>query len=313
MKWDKKTIATAIIGILLISAMSLAASASIGRFTPTHAIVEPVYCGACHPEQVDELSATTHLLHFANAVGEAAENNGEEITMAQAIASGCQMCHNSWGNRELFGIANYSYDSGSHLAQWESVATSGVENTVFYWTNGSPQYSEGDTDYMRLDRLWGDLSSKSPNTQMAFKLTNGSNTSEQLASCGSIEKGLCHAVQTSAGLSAAGKKGESPAGYGNTNYYTHEMAYTTADYVGKQVKYCAVCHVNKLPPMEDDGTAIEATGGDISLLYQHHGDHYFNVSWQSNDFAHKNVQCIRCHSHAGINNIGTGVSSNNYN
>lgn len=311
---QKKTLAVAIVGLILLVALISAATASIGRFTPTHAIVEPVYCGACHPEQVEELTATTHLLHFANAVGEIAEENGATITMAQAISGGCQMCHNAWDNRELFGVANYTYDPDNFSAKWESVDTGGVENTVFYWTNDSNEYTEDGATYTRLDRIWGDLSSTSPNPQIAFKLFNGSNTSQSLASCGTVEKGMCHSVESAVGMSEAGLKRESPAGSGNTNYYTHEMSYTTADYVGKQVKYCAVCHINKLPPMYDNGTAMPATGGELSIIYSSHSvDHQFNATWQSNEFAHKNVQCIRCHSHAGINNIGTGVSSNEYN
>lgn len=305
-----KMIVEALAVVMLIAALGSAA-AGIGRFTPTHAIVEPVYCGACHPEQVEELGATTHLAHFANAVGEVADENGRTISQAQAIAGGCMMCHNSWNNRENFGVGNFTYDATNDTVRWESYNRSGTQNTVLWWNNASDSYTMGGTNYLRLDAVWGMMSANSPNPNVAFRLINSSNTSQRLASCGTLEKGMCHAVESAAGLSAAGGKGETTVSGigGNTNFYMHEMSYTTADYVGKQVKYCAVCHVNKVPPMYTNGTAREATGGSVSLLYR---THYFNATWQSPEFAHKNVQCIRCHSHAGINNIGTGVQSEDY-
>lgn len=313
-----KMLAGAVAMIMMIAAVT-SAVAGIGRFTPTHAIVEPVYCGACHPEQVEELGSTTHLAHFAQAVGEAAHENGKTITQAQAIASGCMMCHNYWGNRETFGVKNLTIDPDNSLVTWESIKRSGTgysaENTVLFWKNASSEYSSGGATYTRMDEVWGRLSDTSPNNGVAFRLFNGSNTSQALASCGNIEKGLCHAAESATGLSAAGGKGETIlTGFsGNTNFYQHEMSYTTADYVGKQVKYCGVCHVNKLPPMYTNGTAQPALGGSVSLVRSSHGTtYYFNASWQSPEFAHKNVQCIRCHSHAGINNIGTGVESGPY-
>lgn len=315
MEGQYKKIAGAIAIVIMIAAFGSAASASIGRFTPTHAIEEPVYCGACHPEQVDELAATTHLLHFANGLGGVAEENGATITQAQALAGGCMMCHNAWDNRDKFGVANYTYDTDTNVVSLETMPLKGVEMAVDNWPNDSKTYTDSDdVDHMRVDKLWGTLSRKSPNSDMAMKVYNGSNLLENPTSCGNVEKLMCHLVEEAEAISEAGLKNENKAGVrGSTNFYMHEMAYTTADYVGKQVKYCAVCHVNKLPAMEDDGTAIPATGGDMQLVYHSHsGDTNFNISWQSNDFAHKNVQCIRCHSHAGINNYGTGVSSDDF-
>lgn len=104
----------------LILVLSLVAGAglalgAVGRFTPTHKIVEPVFCVSCHPEQAAELTATTHLQHFAyevddrfgviNGINPETGKNWA-MTDAEEITGACTMCHNFWDNMKWFGV-NY--------------------------------------------------------------------------------------------------------------------------------------------------------------------------------------------------------------
>jgi len=77
-------------------------------------------------------------------------------------------------------------------------------------------------------------------------------------------------------------------------YFTHAIASTSTEYTPKQVKMCAVCHLNILPPMTAEGELIS---GNISQI----DNIKISPMW-----AHKQIQCIMCHSYAGI---GAGVQS----
>ncbi len=104
----------AIIAISIIAAIMFAAP-SIGRFAPTHKIEQPVYCGSCHPEQVDELSETTHLAKFADYIDRSYSNAtgsiGTHLPAARATSGGCMMCHNFWENMKWFGVKNVAYET----------------------------------------------------------------------------------------------------------------------------------------------------------------------------------------------------------
>lgn len=93
--------------LTLVAGAGLALGA-VGRFTPTHKIVEAVNCISCHPEEAAELTATTHLQHFAAEVDAKFEavNGGFQMDDAEAITGGCTMCHNYWDNMKWFGV-NY--------------------------------------------------------------------------------------------------------------------------------------------------------------------------------------------------------------
>lgn len=107
-KINKMDVLRLVLVLSLVAGAGLALGA-VGRFTPTHKIVEAVNCISCHPEQAEELTATTHLTHFARAAGEAYEGikgGGAKLTDAESITSGCTMCHNYWDNMKWFGVSN---------------------------------------------------------------------------------------------------------------------------------------------------------------------------------------------------------------
>lgn len=164
-----------------------------------------------------------------------------------------------------------------------------------------------------LKDMWGDLSAMSPTAGVFFNDQTGS------PSCGNSEKGFCHAVEITLGKNVANQLPENKlqalgiGGSGNGIYFQHEMAYTSAEYAAKQVKLCGACHFNKLPPMDSDGNPIRIENNAPSVYRSSHGVIYqSNITTISSDWAHKQVQCIRCHGHAGIGpeNGLTGVTSN---
>ncbi len=391
MKFSKTNLARIFVLMVLVVGIGYA-TASIGRFTPTHAIKEPVYCGSCHPDQVQELNATTHLPHFMGAIVEEAEAvsapNTAGITLAESVSGGCMMCHNTWNirdqifvngyelNTNVDGTGNYQlklndvvlsatnkstrYDVavklaggnqfirlGSDIVQTgknmpkvtvQDPGTSGVViGTALNSTAG--EFSINATGVTLLDagnvtalnasgdsavkityqltsnqtrslkEMWGELSALSPTQGVFYNDQEGRNT------CGNSEKGFCHAVETVAGLNVANKLPENKLGvYGSGIYFQHEMAYTSAEYQAKQVKLCGACHFNKLPPMDADGNPKRQDVTDIPQVYRSsHGVIYqTNITTISSDWAHKQVQCIRCHGHAGIGteDAPTGVRSN---
>jgi hypothetical protein len=111
----------------LVAGMGLAFGA-IGRFVPTHMIEMPVYCGSCHPEEVQELGATTHLGKFADVINQtyaniqtgsgASAHSLGALDAGLAISGGCMLCHNYWDNMEWFGVRNFTvqpYDNTSDM------------------------------------------------------------------------------------------------------------------------------------------------------------------------------------------------------
>lgn len=301
----------ALVAISIIAAIFFVAP-TVGRFVPTHKIVEPVYCGSCHPEQVGELAATTHLGSFARAAQKMAQYpwNGPEgkrgygynMSDAEAISSGCQMCHNYWENFKWFGVVNISVVEDQHdepdasntssydpiydiygnpvspygLGSTKSFILKLGTNDIFApqgvlpWSGGLDvwQYTKDGETVTRLDYVWSNLSAKSPGP-VGFQLWNYTNGTlartrgaSRYVSCGTAEKGMCHIAENAVAMSAADKKLEYPnqtklggkaANEGAGVFYTHEMAYTTAQYAAKPVKICGACHVFKLPPMKWGG------------------------------------------------------------
>lgn len=278
----KALVAIGIIGAILFVAPT------VGRFSPSHLIIQEVYCGSCHPEQVSELgSSGAHLAHFASGInGSYNKLTGGNLEAAMAITDGCTMCHNYWDNMKWFGVNNlavttYSVDNptpitdiyGNQISPYGLSSTqaflfrigdkkggpaaglggSGVEPwdaglDVYQYTNGSGIVKT------RVDYVWSKLSSLSPGPAN-FNSTGGGLPN----SCGTAEKGLCHIAQNSIAQSEAGLRPEFPnngsngtnpgASRGSGVFFRHEMAYTTAQYAAKPVKLCGACHVFKLPPM----------------------------------------------------------------
>lgn len=160
-----------------------------------------------------------------------------------------------------------------------------------------------------LKEMWGEMSALSPSMVGVFvkdKELVPSWSSDlgdyKSASCGNPEKGFCHSVETAVGISAANMMQENnlnTGASGNGVYFQHEMAYTSAQYAAKQVKLCGACHVNKLPPMKPDGTPMRIEATDVPQV-NYHGTFVTDTSIVSSDWAHRQVQCIRCHGHAGI-------------
>ena len=348
----------AMVAIAVIASILFIAPA-IGRFVPTHRIVEPVFCGSCHPEQVVELNATTHLPHFSGAVADVAIANGYKIPAAEAISGGCMMCHNYWENMKWFGITNAAISLletdnpapikdiyGNVVSPYGLASTQdwmfNMSETIEPWQPGLDVYAytdAGGVNHSRIDYVWSALSALSPGPVAVTRI----NVSTQaITSCGTAEKGLCHIAEAAVGLSAAGKKQEFPdinqTAHGAGVFFTHEMAYTTAQYAAKPVKLCGACHVFKLPPMKwggepwygDDVKALSNTNpsGAVPNQLPFVGDPFgftpnykmtgelkfvrssetYDVLYRTPDWAHANVPCLRCHAHAGIN--GESVSSN---
>jgi hypothetical protein len=384
MKYYRSKIATIIILFAVLAGIGFAA-AQIGRFTPTHAIVEPVYCGACHPDQIVELNATTHLPHFSGAVIDesnaiAAGNPAAKTTQAEAISGGCMMCHNTWDNRGKIFLTNFSLtDLGNNNSQ---ISYNDINVNP---TNSGVKYNVAITSTTQFTRLGGNVSGikvvvQDPGTSIlvagavlgtpadytanttgvlfvaganttalngtgSVKITykTGGNTVSYkdawgmlsalspkpgyflddqtgAASCGNPEKALCHAVEITVGKNQQNQLQENTAGAngtqlgsGNGIYFQHDMSYTSAQYAAKQVKLCAVCHVDKLPPMDADGNPLPQVQAGVGVLRLSHGVASIDTTGAnativtSPDWAHRQVQCIRCHSHAGI---GSGVQSN---
>lgn len=181
-------------------------------------------------------------------------------------------------------------------------------------------------NYTRYDKVWGTLSANSPNPGIYMSTYgrpyfrpdvagadtnytyNSAEKFQRAVSCGSTERGGCHAgVLTAVGAAGAlGKLPDAPGkaflagGGGSGIYFKHEMAYTTDTYADKSVKLCVVCHVNKAPPMDDAGKPL---GVEKTLDYE---GEYYNITAEWNaptSWAHQQVACIRCHSHAGISKV----------
>jgi len=376
------------IAILIVASVGLA-MASIGRFTPTHAIAEPVYCGACHTDQMAELNDTTHLAHFSQAIYDVAEQVGAggttEMTTAEAVSGACMMCHTTWNSRDMIYVNGYNLatnvnDSSGNVTDnyrltFNDIVLSKTNSSVMYdvfvnttagdqfvrlGTNisvtkvyvqdaGTSGYTTGATiaasnyttnstgitllqagsaitalnnngsvriayklnssEVRSLKEMWGELSALSPTKGVFYDDKAGKD------SCGNSEKGVCHAVEYTLGLNMNNKIAENNLGVsGSGVFFQHDMAYTSAEYGAKQVKLCGVCHFNKLPPMTADGEPIRVDVTDTTKIYRESHGAVFetNITLISSDWAHKQVQCIRCHSHAGIGPEDglTGVRSN---
>lgn len=121
-KINKLDVLRLVLVLALVAGIGLAFG-SVGRFVPTHKIVQSVYCGSCHPEQVKELSATTHLGKFSEEVlsftkkadnGTGGFATPSAYTNARIISGACMMCHNYWENFKWFGVKNFdlqAYDN----------------------------------------------------------------------------------------------------------------------------------------------------------------------------------------------------------
>jgi hypothetical protein len=312
-KINKLDVLRLVLVLALVAGIGLAFG-SVGRFIPTHKIVQPVYCGSCHPEEVQELSATTHLGKFADEVHSftkgAASSSGllptdSAYTNARSISGGCVMCHNYWENFKWYGVRNFglnAYDSdipdiGTLPTPTDiygnAVSPYGLGSTKQYvmnvtgikgnnasaatlsaepWKAGLDNYSYTDangTTHTRLDYVWSRLSAVSPGP-VGFGLVNTSTGATSSCGGGTVEHGMCHIAASAVALAYSDQKYE-VSDYPNTNasgsnpngqfagksgkgiFFTHEMAFTTAQYAAKPVKICGACHVMKLPPMQWGG------------------------------------------------------------
>lgn len=326
MKMNMRLGAKALIAIMLIGAIMFAAP-SVGRFIPTHKIVQPVYCGSCHPEQVQELSATTHLGKFTEEVVSFTEmysgNSSQGATKAvkpdaysnaRAISGGCVMCHNYWENFKWYGVVNFDmgvYDNGDLIQPpptdiyGNPVSPYGLGSTKQYymkvselkgtapgasglstepWKAGLDVYQYVDINgsrHSRLDYVWSRLSAVSPGP-VTWGRVNTTTGAASGCGGGTVEHGMCHMAASSVALAYVDQKyevsdypnlitgsggnittplnatqttnlGKAMGRSGKGIFFTHEMAFTTAQYAAKPVKICGACHVMKLPPMQWGG------------------------------------------------------------
>ncbi len=408
-KINKKDIVKALLVLTLVAGIGMAYG-SIGRFEPTHMIVQPVFCGSCHPEEVSELSQTTHLGKFAHQInGYIADSqvNGvasTQSTNARAISGACTLCHNYWDNMEWYGVSNFTlspYDNITDNATMASAMTDIYGNSVspyglgsttewlmsfdyntstcvnsaalgyntcivklssMPWNQGLDTYQYTDSNnvtHYRLDYIWSALSAVSPGP-VAFQMRD--NVTGYYTSCGTgnAEHAMCHLGASAVAESFADDKTtvqnftvstkSGPKTYsGNGIFFSHEMAFTTAQYAAKPVKICGACHVLKLPPMQWGGepwsesdiqyaqnssytnaslgpnddpfgfrptynSLIKVVGGNLTYEDDKQPPLFDSrpVMFKTADWAHANVPCIRCHEHAGINgNTVTSTSGSN--
>ena len=399
-KINKMDVVRLVLVLMLVAGIGLAFGA-VGRFVPTHKIVQPVYCGSCHPEQVQELSTTTHLGKFADEVSSLI--NGEDsavyppefkatiTTNARTISAGCTLCHNFWENMKWFGVKNFDIQEvqvdnpeavidiyGNVVSPYGLASTTGyvwnvtaIDTTrasrlyVKGWDRGIDdyQYTDPTGTYTRLDYVWSRLSAVSPGPAIYagtyFRAGEGVVYRVGCA-IGNTEHGLCHIAAGAAARAALGGKydltdvtigggdGDNGLLFNRTvavpgdlsgTFYTHEMAFTTAQYAAKPVKLCGACHVFKLPPMmwggepwaiNDIRFADDSVGEVAGTGINYGGPFDFRptyndlvglagdkmpfegglaeanavsapVAFRTADWAHANVPCIRCHAHAGVN------------
>jgi hypothetical protein len=306
-KINKMDVARLVLVLALVAGIGLAFG-SVGRFIPTHKIVQPVYCGSCHPEEVQELSATTHLGKFTEEVSSftrAADNGTGGTATASAypnariISGACVMCHNYWDNFKWYGVRNFDlqaydgdvpdigtlptptdvygnpvspYGLGSTKQYYMNVTGIGAAGlTAEPWKAGLNNYSYTDSSgtHSRLDYVWSKLSSVSPGP-VGFVKINATTGAKSSCGGGTVEHGMCHIAASAVALAYTDQKyevsdypdtnasGSNPNGQfagksGKGIFFTHEMAFTTAQYAAKPVKICGACHVMKLPPMQWGG------------------------------------------------------------
>jgi hypothetical protein len=228
---------------------------------------------------------------------------------ASGLTAGVQLVLTSDYTVNITGVTLSGAGNASILNTTPSSAALKITYTV---NNGAVTTYKG---------AWAELSALSPQAG-AFYNDQGTDPATGTASCGNPEKGLCHAVEISVGKNTKNQMQENnlgangaSSGSGNGIYFQHDMAYTSAEYAAKQVKLCGVCHVNKLPPMTADGEPIRQDVTGAAVIRSSHGTEIINttsgLTITSPDWAHRQVQCIRCHSHAGIGgeNSITGVRS----
>ncbi|MCE8425905.1 MAG: hypothetical protein J5U17_09030 [Candidatus Methanoperedens sp.] len=325
-----------------IAKLLIVAGAALS-FIPIHTIVDPIYCGACHPEQMDEMN-TTHLAHFSHDIYETAEKianpSTANLTKEEADSYACLMCHETWYIREKVYVNGYTLSpivsgSGTYRLTFNDIVIPGtnmstqydlpvtadrfstqfirlgtaitnptvtVQNPgtsglttgiklirdIDYTTNSTGVILDGSSSQVSalyngngslkityiltsievrsFKNIWGELSALSPIQGVFYDDKIGRDT------CEKSEMGLCHAASTALAMNMAG----------GGIYFTHEIASTSTEYTPKQVKMCAVCHFNMLPPMTEEGELIPG-----------------NISQMEPMWAHKQIQCIMCHSYAG--------------
>jgi len=411
-KINKLDVLRLVLVLALVAGIGLAFG-SVGRFVPTHKIVQSVYCGSCHPEEVQELSATTHLGKFSEEIhsmtmsadnGKGGNATPSAYTNARVISGACMMCHNYWENFKWYGVKNFAltpYDSdipsigalpqgtdiygnpvspyGLGSTQQWAMNISGIKGTgngsgiykgtatlsAEPWKLGLDNYSYTDAsgNHTRLDYVWSRLSSVSPGP-VGFQLYDPISGNSSSCGGGTVEHRMCHIAASAVALAftdqkyevsdypdsnstTTGSKGQFAGKGGKGIFFTHEMAFTTAQYAAKPVKICGACHVMKLPPMQwggepwavvdvnsanDNGGVVQdvtdpfgfrptynnlvGTAGDGMVKEEltsestgkTPGTTNLPVAFRTPDWAHSNVPCIRCHAHAGVN--GDTVSSN---
>ncbi len=304
----RKICRTDVIKIMLVLALVAGtglAVASVGRFEPTHMITKEVYCGSCHPEEVQELNTTTHLNNFASDISTMAQNSGVNLSSAQTVSDACEMCHSFWDNFPNIGVSNFSVNQSQRNVllltdiYGNTVSPSGLATTYAYnititaasgsggtggfgapndnnyivatpWQAGIGTYEYTNattgTTYDRLDYVWSNLSSISP-MPATYRFVDPTNPTD-IAGCDSAEKGMCHIAKSAIVQAELGHLPEA------STLFRHEMAYTTDQYAAKPVKICGACHVDKLPPMTWGGEpwsqgviqAASANNGSAPLL-----------------------------------------------
>ncbi len=326
-KINKMDVLRLVLVLALVAGIGLAFG-SVGRFVPTHKIVQPVYCGSCHPEQVVELSETTHLGKFSEEVYAFTKiANGGKVTAsaypnARIISGACVMCHNYWENMKWYGVRNFNFEEydgdipfiGDLPAATDiygnEVSPYGLGSTKQYamnisdiegitsepWVAGLDVYKYADPkgSHTRLDYVWSRLSAVSPGP-VGFVKYNYSTNKGGSCGGGTVEHGMCHIAASSVALAytdqkyevsdypnnITGSNGNITTPFGSTQtgqfagrggagvFFTHEMAFTTAQYAAKPVKICGACHIMKLPPMQwggepwsvSDIKVVSASGG----------------------------------------------------
>lgn len=319
-----------ILVILLGTELALAAP-DTGRFSPSHTIVKPVYCGTCHPEQVIELGKTTHLAEFSKAVYNTAKktlSNDEEFTEEQAIAGACMMCHGAWNNRDSIYIAGYdlSQQANKEYRLTYNDITSSREGIITMYDIpvndlaatrlGSNvivlkvAVQSGDLPYdsvliNNMDYIINGTTGIDPlpsNNISILKNSNGSikityKVVNQVTSYKQIWADLS-AISPSTGYVYSDIEGKNTCGNletGSCHFISSAVAYALAD---------------NTPLFQHDMayTSTEYTAKQVKLCGVCHTQKLPPMTADGepitarSEWAHSGVQCIRCHAHAGISN-----------
>lgn len=133
--------------LFILLAISIIASSTIGRFTPTHMIVKQVFCVSCHPDEMDDLEKGRHITMMNDTQNrfftDYVEIYGNNSNKVKTFLGPCYSCHITYINYQLFGLTDpYVFkDSNNELsAQYGDliywpISNLAISSTIFSLSN----------------------------------------------------------------------------------------------------------------------------------------------------------------------------------